>query len=109
MYDILIFYAIAAFLIINSQFFFFHFLFVIKNKNRFYKSLTTYWVTFVVNIVYTGLLGWNWTPVTTLESALDIVATLIMMLAVLGMCIACDPHPKVDKFLNKIISIKRGK
>ncbi len=38
------------------------------------------WLSFIFNIVYTGMLGWNLTPSSDLESLLDSICTLFLFI-----------------------------
>ncbi len=41
------------------------------------------WLSFIFNIVYTGILGWNFTPASDLESLLDSIYTLLLFIGVI--------------------------
>jgi hypothetical protein len=49
----------------------------IKRSKHFLVGLTLVWLGLIFNIVYTGLLGWNFTPASDLESVLDGVTFMI--------------------------------
>lgn len=55
-------------------------------KWNWYKQskLTIYgliiiWISVIFNIVYTGMLGWNFTPASDLESLLDAITFVLQM------------------------------
>lgn len=44
-------------------------------------GLCLLWVGFIFNIVYTGLMGWNFTPASDLEAFLDSITFVIAVLS----------------------------
>ena len=52
------------------------------NKTDFHTFLIGFWFFYGINAIYTGLLGWNWTPASCLEWWLDLITAAGVMFSI---------------------------
>lgn len=99
MFDMILYYVLMAVIVAFLQFVIFNFLYELKNKTKFIFAAKLFWSMYLFNFIYTGLLGWNWEPVSFLESTLDMITGTLMVIAMFIWYGAFEPKKNVANFI----------